>query len=351
MSNNLSPRLTVIVPTWNQKELLRNCLNSLKRQTVSCTVLIVDNGSADSTAEMVRSGFAHFHYLNLGHNHGFAQAVNIGIQRSTTEFIALLNNDAEADRLWVEAGLRAFRKYPDYWFFASRIVNYLYRDRLDSAGDCYNCVGLPYKRGSGEPIQRFSEPQPVLGASAGAAFYRRALFDEIGFFDEDFFIYLEDVDLSLRAQLAGRPCLYFPEAVVNHLEAASDPDRPASGFPNAPSHTGSELAYYSSTRVYWITRNRWQLMIAYQPVRHLPWLIYGWSRSVFFHLFKAGFFAAFLRGLAAGILQTPRALKKRMAMRRKRVISSGHLCQLIRKCSPYASTGMGKRYSLRRWLA
>ncbi|MDA2930301.1 glycosyltransferase family 2 protein, partial [Acidobacteria bacterium AH-259-O06] len=333
--------LTVIVPSWNQKELLRNCLLSLQKQTAPCRILIVDNGSTDSTAEMVSEERQFFptplEYINLGSNLGFARAVNEGIQSSRTEFVALLNNDTEADTRWVEVGLCAFVEFPDYAFFASRIINYYRRTSLDSAGDCCNRQGIPYKRGFGQPVEAFSQIEPVLGASAAAAFYRRALFEEIGFFDEGFFMYLEDVDFSLRAQLRGRRCLYLPEAIVYHIEAASDPGRRTKeetlrveqkskgakdGLWSVVCGLWSPIdnqragiqSYCSSRRVYWITRNRWQLMITYQPLRHLPWLLYGWVRSAFFHLLKGGCFGSFLQGLLAGLLRTPQALKKRIAI-------------------------------------
>lgn len=342
--------ITVIIPTWNQRDLLRTCLRSLQAQTAACRVLVVDNGSSDGTVEMVTHDFSGFDLLRLEANLGFAQAVNKGIRQSTTEFVALLNNDTEADPRWIETGARAFHEYRDYSFFASRLIDYLQRDRLDSAGDCYSRAGLPYKRGLGEPIDRYSKPEPVLGASAGAAFYRRSIFEEIGLFDEDFFMYLEDVDFSLRAQRAGHRCLYLPDAIVYHIEAASDPDREAeipetaisgraTGSPlQTPECRGEPVArplpavFYSNTRVYWITRNRWQLMVTYQPLRHLPWLAYGWARSTLFHLLKAGHFGAFLKGLAAGISSTPRALKKRIALRQNQVISTRQLCQLMRRC-------------------
>ena len=330
--------LTVIIPTWNRKDLLRNCLQSLQRQKVCCRVLIVDNGSTDSTQEMIKKEFSAFEYLPLQTNYGFARAVNTGIRHSATEFIALLNNDTEADPLWASAGLQAFGRHPEYSFFASRIIRYFQRTHLDCAGDCYSRTGLPYKRGLGEPADRFSVSEPVLGASAGAAFYRRSLFDRVGLFDESFFMYLEDVDLSLRAQMAGQHCLYLPDAIVYHIEAASDRERKATGHRSeVTGHcSAGQLSYYSAPRVYWITRNRWQLMVTYQPLRHLPWLLYGWTRSAFFHLLKAGFLGSFLRGLAAGLLRTPQAMRKRIATRRNRLISVHQLCQLMQQCSPFA---------------
>ena len=205
--------LTVIIPTWNQKSLLQNCLQSLQRQKVPCHVRVVDNGSTDSTKEMVQSTQPTFssnlEYVNLGCNRGFAEAANVGIRSASTEFVALLNNDTEADAGWVEAGVAALGRYPNYAIFASKIIDYRRRDQLDSAGDCYNRGGIPHKRGRGQSVKGFSEIKPVLAASAAAAFYRRSVFDEIGFFDEDFFMYLEDVDFCLRAHLAGHRCLYL----------------------------------------------------------------------------------------------------------------------------------------------
>jgi GT2 family glycosyltransferase len=318
--------LTVIIPTWNRSGLLEKCLTSLTRQTAHARVLVVDNGSTDETQGLCETKFSQFGYLKLERNFGFAKAVNAGIEETETEYVALLNNDTEADTQWVSSGLEAFERYPDYWFFASRMINYYQRGYLDSAGDCYTTTGLPLKRGFGEKKEAYPDPEPVLGASAGAAFYRMRLFQKVGLFDEGFSMYLEDVDLSLRAQLQGYRCLYLPEAVVFHMEAASDsvsPRRPTSSQPRP---------YYSKNRVFWITRNRWQLMITYQPFRHLPQLFYGWSKSFLFHLIKGGFALSFLKGLLAGILLSGRAARKRKRLKKTRVITNQELCQLLTRC-------------------
>ena len=356
----IAGELTVIIPTWNQRDLLRNCLKSLGRQTASCCVLVVDNGSTLSREilEEDKQDFPpNLHYLNLGANLGFARAVNEGIKSSSTEFIALLNDDTEADEHWVEVGLEALIKFSDYSFFASKVIHYNRRTVMDCAGDRYDRKGIPKKRGLGEKVDKFSQNEPVLGASAAAAFYRRHLFDDIGLFDEHFWMYLEDVDLSLRAQLCGHRCLYLSDAIVYHIEAASDPDRklfPAhwprfggskdelsvascqlSAETDKCSSTSDQLSeaqpYYSSHRVYWITRNRWLLMVTYQPLRHLPWLVYGWTRSALSHLLKIGFPSSFLAGLVAGILNTHQALRKRAAIRRHRVISRRTFYRLLKE--------------------
>ncbi|HXK61553.1 MAG TPA: glycosyltransferase family 2 protein [Acidobacteriota bacterium] len=317
--------ITVIIPTWNRGDLLRNCLESLRRQTVSASVLVVDNGSVDSTPAIMADCFPEFQYLRLESNHGFAKAINRGIERTGTEFIALLNNDTEADPGWIENGLKAFRQCSQCGIVASKMLNYWHRDRLDSAGDRYLRSGLPLKRGSGERSSSYEKLEPVMGASAGAAFYRRRLFDQVGFFDETYYMYLEDVDLSLRARLAGFECLYAPDAVVYHMEAASDPER--------PKEAGARpWIFYSDTRVYWITRNRWLLMLTYQPGRHTPWLVFGWMRSFFFHALKAGHLRAFLRGVAAGIGASGQALAKRRLLRQAGRDRWEELWRLMRTC-------------------
>ncbi len=319
----------VVIPTWNKRDLLRTCLESLAAQSIRGSVLVVDNGSTDGTLAMVRSEYPWVDCIGFDRNLGFAAAVNRGIRESRASLVALLNNDTEADPGWLRAGWQAAQDNPDYSLFASRLLNYWRRDRIDSAGDCYGRTGLPYKRGAGFPVSEYLKQEPVLSATAGAAFVRRAVFEKVGLLDEDFYMYLEDVDFCLRAHVAGFRCLYVPTAVVFHMEAASDPDCTA---PEQLNTTGSTRAYYSPTRVYWITRNRWRLMMTFQPVRNLPWLFVGWARSFLFHLLKAGYTWDFLKGIGAGVLSSGNALAKRRQLRRLPDASFPRLWQIMAKC-------------------
>lgn len=319
--------LTVVIPTFDGKELLRRCLLSLRAQRRVPRVIVVDDGSTDATPAMLREEFPETICIRLDTNLGFAKAANVGLSATETPFVALLNNDTEADPGWVEAGLEAFGKYPHCGFFASRMVNARFRDRLDSAGDCYDRKGMPYKRGWGRPPHEYAESEPTLGASAGAAFYRRALFETVGYLDESFHMYLEDVELSLRAQTRGFQCRYLPDAIVYHVEAASDPDWPSKG-----AGTKSPRVFHSPRRVYWITRNRWFLMILYQPFRNLPWLLFGWIKSLFYHALRGGHTTSFLEGVWAGCRGTLTAWRKRREIRRNQTISAKELCRLLQRC-------------------
>ncbi len=321
-------RLTVIVPTWNARRALGTCLEALREQSVPCSVLVIDDGSEDGSRDFVARRFPEFECLRLERNGGFAKAVNQGLKHCRTEYVALLNNDTEVDINWVREGLQALQTHSEYSFFASKIVDFNDRSRIDAAGDTYGRTGLPLKRGNGEPVGRYARNEPVLGASAGAAFYRMSLFDEIGLLDEDYFMYLEDVELSLRASLAGHKCLFLSRALVYHVEAASDPER--RNGRDGDQRPSSGGVFYSGRRVFWITRNRWQLMWTYQPVRFVPWLAWGWIKSALFHLLKVGFFRDFVKGSVAGISLLPLCLRKRRRLRRTMRISKADLCRLIR---------------------
>jgi GT2 family glycosyltransferase len=285
-------------------------------------VIVVDDGSTDGTGEMVRGSFPGVGLLTLPRNQGFAVAANRGLEKVASPSAALLNNDTEPDPDWVEKVLRGIDDYPESGFFASRMVTYHRPEILDSAGDIYLRTGLPLKRGNGLPAETFPVDEPVLAASAGAAAYRMEALHRTGFLDESFRVYLEDVDLSLQLQSAGYGCTYLAGARVRHREAASDPDR---------GQNSETLSFYSARRVYWITRNRWILMITWQPFRHLPWLAYGWSRSFLFHLFKAGFTREFLRGIRDGIAATPAAWRKRRLIQKSSPVPIKTLCRKYQK--------------------
>ncbi len=208
--------LTAIVVNWNGEPLLPECLTSLSNQSLgSLEILLVDNGSTDGSLELVRSRFPKVRILALSENHGFAAGNNRGIEASSGEFVALLNNDAVADICWAEHLLAATQD-SRVGIVASRVLLYGDRGRLDSAGDGMTTVGSGYKRGHLKSSDSFPSCEAVFGASGCAMLLRRTMLADIGLFDEDFFLLSEDSDLCFRAQLRGWECLYAPDAVVYH---------------------------------------------------------------------------------------------------------------------------------------
>lgn len=218
-----APCVSVVIPNWNGARWLERCLASLRTQTLrDFELIVVDNGSTDDSLAIVRRCWPEACWLAMGHNVGFAAGVNAGIRQARGEFVALLNNDTEAEPGWLAALVDALERRPEFTFAASRMRQDEHRELIDGAGDALNWYGIPSKIGHGEPDGRaFEEEREVFGACAGAALYRRSLFDEIGLFEETFFAYIEDVDVSFRARLAGHRCLYVPAAIIYHVGSAT----------------------------------------------------------------------------------------------------------------------------------
>ena len=237
-----------MVVNWNRRELLRACLSSLQRQEgVSFEVIVVDNGSSDGSADMAAREFAARVIRNPG-NRGFCAANNQGIAAARGEFVALLNNDAEAEPGWLAALERACSSRPEVGMAASKVLVWEDPSRIDKAGHLIFPDGQNRGRGTGAVDQgQYDREEEVLWPDGCAAIYRKRMLDEIGGFDEDFFAYGDDAELGLRARIAGWRCVYTPQAVVRH-------------------HRGSTLGKDSGRRLKLIERNR--VLLA---VKLFPW--------------------------------------------------------------------------------
>ncbi|NKQ37208.1 MAG: glycosyltransferase family 2 protein [Chloroflexi bacterium] len=213
-----SPTASIIIPHMNGKDLLRDCLDALRRQTFSdFEVLIVDNGSTDGSQEFVRTHYPEAQVIELGRNYGFTGACNRGWEASQGEFVILLNNDTEADPNWLAEIVGAFQRHPQAGIVASKMLLFDERDRFHTAGDFYRVDGIPGNRGVWQKDEgQYNKEERVFSACGGAAAYRRAMLAEIGFLDDDFFFSCEDVDMGWRANLAGWQTIYAPTAVVYH---------------------------------------------------------------------------------------------------------------------------------------
>lgn len=218
-----APRVSVVIPNLDGMPHLPDCLGSLTQQTFrDFETIIVDNGSRDGSGELIRTRYPWVQLVEFGANRGFSAAANEGIRRSSSEFVVLLNNDTRADPRWLERLVAAMDETPDAPLAASKLLSFDPPHHIDAAGDSYSLSRASgFRIGEGEPASSFDRRSWVFGASAAAALYRRSLFDDIGLFDEEFFLLFEDVELDLRAQVAGHRCLYVPDAVVYHKRGAS----------------------------------------------------------------------------------------------------------------------------------
>lgn len=249
--------VSAVVVNWNRRNLLRNALHSLRRQqNVTLEVIIVDNGSTDGSVQMIESEFPEARIIQNLSNRGFCAANNQGIAAAQGEFIALLNNDAEADPQWAAALLEACTFSPRTGMAASKIVVFEDPRRIDKAGHLIYPDGQNRGRGTGAlDTGQFDRIEPVLWPDGCAAMYRASTLREIGGFDEDLFAYGDDAELGLRARIAGWECLYTPFAVARH-------------------HRGSTLGLGSIKRLRLIERNRVLLAAKLFPASLLllnPW--------------------------------------------------------------------------------
>jgi len=218
-----TPRVAVIIPNWNGAHLLRPCLASLRQQTYAdFEVIVADNASHDDSLAMLRDEFPEVRVLALDTNGGYTGGCNAGIRASKSEIAVMLNNDTEADPAWLAELVAALDRHPEAGMATSRIMLYDRREILNAAGDIYRRDGTPDSRGVWQPYgPPYDRERPVFGGSGGALALRRAMLDEIGLFEEAFFMYCEDVDLSWRAQLHGYRCVYAPQAVIYHRLSAT----------------------------------------------------------------------------------------------------------------------------------
>ena len=308
--------VSVVIPNWNGEKYLPVCLDSLRRQTHPCIeVIVADNGSTDGSLAMMARDYPEVRVVALGENQGYAGGVNAGFRAAAGRVLVAFNNDAEADLCWIEELVAALERHPEAGMATSRVRLFDRRDHLHTAGDFYGLDGIPGNRGVWQPDGlAYDEETWVFGAAGVAAAYRRSMLDEIGLMDESFGSYLEDVDLSWRAQLAGYRCIYAPRAVVYHMVSATG------GGPTASFFVGRNTIFVivkdypgSLLRRYWPAVLRAQFRVSIEALR-------AWRGAAA---------RARLRGQLAALRHLPRLLRQRRAVQRTRRVSDEYLLSVL----------------------
>jgi GT2 family glycosyltransferase len=324
----VTPLVTVVVPTLAAGDALADCLRSLESQTLDrYEVMVVDNsgiGLAKASGSRVR-------VIANPHNAGFGAAVNQAFRASNAPYLATLNDDAAADPRWLEALVSAAESHERAGMFASQVL-LAGTGKLDSAGMLLAADGSSKQRGHGEPPESFASCTDALLPSGSAALYRRRTLEEIGLFDESFFLYCEDTDLGLRARWAGWECVYVPDAIVEHRY----------------SHSAGRA---SPLKAYYVERNRLYLaiktfswpMLARAPFAtmtryfwHVASILGGRGKGAEFR--QAGHPAALLpllvlRAYAAALLRLPRLLGERRRIRAARRLTPREFQAVVAKHS------------------
>ncbi|MFT5698228.1 MAG: GT2 family glycosyltransferase [Desulforhopalus sp.] len=281
-------KIEVIIPNWNGSKMLQHCLQSLYEQTFTdFSVTVVDNGSTDDTEKVLLRDYPLVQLIKFSYNTGFSVAVNAGVERSEADLVLLLNNDMEIDPHCLEHLYAGACKYESYDFFALKMLSFNKRNILDGAGDAVLRGGVGYRLGTLEcDGKKYSYDREVFGACGGAALYRKSFFLKTGLFDPDFFAYLEDVDLNLRARRNGMRCMYLCRAVVYHIGSAT---------------SGSKI---NPLTIRLSTRNNLNVLIKNYPLSYLfrfgpailvyqfMWLVFCCKKMMFF-AWMQGIYEAF----------------------------------------------------------
>lgn len=218
--------VAVVIVNWNGERFLGRCLAALAGQSVQPEhIVIVDNASSDRSFEVARA-YPAVEWFALDGNAGFARANNLAVARlpASVDWVALLNPDAFPEPRWLEELLLAVKRHPEAGAFGSVLLDAADPERLDGLGDAYHLSGLPWRVGHGQSVDCLAELRTdteIFSPCAAAALYRRQAYVEVGGLDEDFFCYVEDVDLGWRLRLAGYRCWLAPRARALHLGSAT----------------------------------------------------------------------------------------------------------------------------------
>ena len=326
--------LAIIVLNWNGADDTLNCVESLQQQTLRPEIIIVDNNSSDDSVERFEDHIKSQKkdapiLIKNSQNFGFAGGINTGLiyaKEHNFEYIGVLNPDAIADKKWCRALVDELSTHLDCGI-ATGIMQRRDGKTLDTTGDFYTTWGLPGPRNRDEPVENApSKPGEVFGATGGGAIYRAAMFDDIDMFDEDFFMYYEDVDLSFRAQLAGWKVRFTPKAIAYHKVGASSKKVPGlavyNTFKNLPlvfiKNVPGKLFWYIGLRfflTYWL--------IFASAVRHGN----GWPA---------------FKGILASIIRKPAAYKKRLTIQKSRKASVDYIRSIIHSGPLPNQTGLLK---------
>lgn len=320
------PILSVIIPNWNGKKFLVECIDSLKAQTFQdFEAILVDNGSTDGSAEFIEEQYGDWiRVIRNEKNLGFAGGNNVGIRAARGDYIVLLNNDTWTDPHWLEELVKATQSDPPVGMWSSKVCSYFHRKRIEGIGELIYWDGLCRAQGQFEQDDgQYEVMQEILFPPGCGAMYRKSLFDGIGLFDEDFFAYADDSEIGIRARLAGWKCLYVPRAVVYHKNSGT-------------------AGQYSPLKAFYVERNRLWITIKYFP---LPLLLL----SIFFTFYRYAFQAygalthqgaagkftqiysplklvgILFKAYGSGFRYLPRMWKKRKMLRSLRKVSYGEI--------------------------
>ena len=291
-------KATIVIPNLNGAGWLRDSIESIWAQTEQdFELIVVDNASTDESLAIARSyvGRERYTLIENDHNTGFSAAVNQGIRAAKGEYVVMFNNDAFAEPDWLAELIAAAEQDERIFAVQSLMIRHFERDIADDAGDYVTLFGWACKRGDGFPWRRYLKPQRIFSACGGASLYRKKILDEIGWFDELFFAYFEDVDLSWRANSLGYKNWYCPSAKCYHICGATTGAVRYNDFKSVQSGRNSILLPYKNMPLLMLLIN-------------LPFLVFGYLLKIVMFGLK-GFWTPYWKGAKEALAALPKVQK------------------------------------------
>lgn len=221
-------KVSVVTPNYNGEKFLKTFLDSLNEDSEYIgEVIIIDNGSSDGSVGYLKNNSYNFPLVLIenSENLGFAPAVNQGILKAKNELIFSINNDTEIKKGTIKALIDLINSSDEIFSVQAKMLQYNNKDLIDDVGDEYNLLAWTKKTGENHHSDEYSQVKEIFSSCAGAAMYKKSILDEIGLFDDNFFAYMEDVDLALRSKINGYKNLLCPEAIVYHIGSATSGSR------------------------------------------------------------------------------------------------------------------------------
>lgn len=282
--------VSVVIPNYNGIQFIKGCLDSLiaLEDTVEYEIIVVDNCSDDGSRELVEKSYKDVKLISLDKNYGFCKAVNVGIQKAQAPFVILLNNDTKVLDGFVEGLYKCISGNEKLFSVSPMMIQAKKPELIDDAGDFYCALGWAYAKGKDKPVGRYEKSYPITAACGGASIYRKQIFEQIGYFDEAHFAYLEDIDVGYRARIYGYENYYEPKAKVYHEGSGASGSR----------YNEFKVTHSSRNSIYLIRKN----MPWLQRIVNLPFFIVGFAiKTLFFY--KKGLGAIYVKGLLQGMGQ------------------------------------------------
>ena len=282
-------KASIVTPNYNGERFLETFFESLNSDPEYIgEVIIVDNGSTDKSKEYIKRSEFNFPVTLIENteNLGFSPAVNQGIRKAKYEYIFSLNNDTQVKKGSIKALLDLISSGPEIFSVQAKMLQYDNKELIDDVGDEYNLLAWTKKTGENHDSNEYCEVKEIFSACAGAAMYRKSLLAEIGMFDDNYFAYMEDVDLAIRSRINGYTNLLCPDAIVYHIGSATSGSR----------HNDFKVRLAARNNVWTVYKN--------QPIPmkivNFIFLFFGFLIKYLFFT-KKGFGKTYLAGIREGL--------------------------------------------------